>query len=443
MRVLGFDIQFRTSREIALEKELRSVQQGFGPSGWGNTYDNLFQGTGIITRQKALTVPSVYAAVDVVSKTLASIPFEIFRRTPNGAEPATTHPLYTMQTLEPSPLMTAFNFRRDMFADACFGNAAAKITFKGNGRASKLERMPPDEYMIYLAENGGTYYLWNRREGTSFKTEILFPYEVLHLRGMTLDGWSGGIDLANNFSASIGMSIDATSYGGNFFHNNAAVGGVIEHPGALSPIQRQTIEDKINQKHAGVRNVGSTMVLDGGMKFQKVANNPQEAALNETRTFQAYESCRIFGVPAHMINILDRSTFNNIEMMDNGFVKYCLAPWAQNFEQESDVKLLTNDEKQSGSIFHRFDLSGLMRGDMQSQGEFYEKMLKNLAFTVNDVRKVLNMNSVPWGDTPFAPSGMTNVSEDGTIQAPQAPEMPEQSQSATDNTNEDEPQPGA
>jgi hypothetical protein len=80
---------------------------------------------------------------------------------------------------------------------------------------------------------------------------------------------------------------------------------------------------------------------------------------------------------------------------------------------------------------------------MQSQGDFYEKMLKNLAFTVNDVRKVLNMNSVPWGDTPFAPSGMTNVSEDGTIQAPQAPEMPEQSQSATDTTNEDEPQPGA
>lgn len=72
---------------------------------------------------------------------------------------------------------------------------------------------------------------------------------------------------------------------------------------------------------------------------------------------------------------------------------------------------------------------------MKSQGEFYEKMLKNLAFTVNDVRKVLNMNAVPWGDTPFAPSGMTNVGEDGTIQTPQAPETPGNTSTDTNAQN--------
>jgi len=139
-----------------------------------------------------------------------------------------------------------------------------------------------------------------------------------------------------------------------------------------------------------------------------------------------------------MINVLDRSTFNNIEMMDNGFVKYCLAPWAQNFEQECDVKLLTNDEKQSGSIFHRFDLSGLLRGDMKSQGEFYEKMLKGFVMCPNDVRKILNMNDATWGSTPFAPSGTTNVAKDGTIQAPEPPEKPEQpGDTSTDKNTED------
>jgi HK97 family phage portal protein len=445
MRVFGFDIQLKSSREIALENEVRSLQnQQAAYAPWGAEYNAMFTGSGTVTRKKALTVPSIYAAVDVVSKTLASLPFEPFRRTPTGAEPATTHPLYVMETLEPSPLVTAFNFRRDMFADACFGNACAKITFKGNGRAASLERMPPDDYWIYPSENGKIYYVWHRRVGAYVQEEILFPYEVLHLRGMTLDGWDGGLDVASNFSASINMSIDATSYGGNFYHNNAAVGGVVEYPGGLTPLQRQQLEDKINAKHTGIRNVGSTMVLDAGMKFQPVKNNPQEAALNETRTFQAYESCRIFGVPAHMINVLDRSTFNNIEMMDNGFVKYCLAPWAQNFEQECDVKLLTNDEKQSGSIFHRFDLSGLLRGDMKSQGEFYEKMLKGFVMCPNDVRKILNMNDAPWGSTPFAPSGTTNVAEDGTIQAPEAPEKPETpGDTSTDKNTEDEPQPGA
>lgn len=444
LSLFGLDISLKSSRVSALEAEVRNLQNqqaAYGPSGWGNRYDSIFSGNEYISRQKALTVPSVFAAVDTVSKTLASLPFAPFRTTQAGSEPAKGHPLYVMETLEPSPLVTGFNFRRDLFADACFGNAAAKISFKGNGRAFKLERMPPDDYWVYPADNGGIYYVWNRRVGNKVFQEILFEYEVLHLRGMTLDGWEG-MDISQTFSASFGMSIDATRYGGNFFHNNAAVDAVIVFPGSLQPKDRQIIEDKIRQKHAGVSNVGGVMVLDAAADYHKVGTNPQEAMLNETRTFQAYESCRIFGVPAHMINILDRSTFNNIEMMDNGFVKYCLAPWAQNFEQECDVKLLTNDEKQGGTIFHRFDLSGLMRGDMKSQSEFFDKMQKNLTFTVNDVRRLLNMNDVPWGDTPYAQAGMTNVSEDGTIQTPNAPETQGAETSTDNNTDDGNPQAG-
>ncbi len=413
MRILGFDIKIRSNREIQLETELRNMQN-LGPSGWGQTYDSLFLGSGIITRQKALSVPAVFAAVDTVARTLASLPFGPFYRTETGSEPATTHPLWYMETREPSEYTTAFNFRRDMFADVCFGNAFAKITFKGNGRAGKLERLVPEEVFVYQADNGNLYYIVNRKVGTKSVQEVLGQYEVLHLRGMSIDGWQG-IDIANTFSSSFATSIDATRYGHNFFNNNAAVDGVIEYPGGLDPKQRQLMESKIKEKHAGVNNVGGIMLLDAGSKYNKIGTNPQEAMLNETRMFQAYESCRIFGVPAHMINVLDRSTFNNIEMMDNGFVKYCVVPLAEQFENENDIKLLTRSEKESGAVFHRFDVSGLMRGDMKSRGEYEDKMLKNMVYTINDVRRINNLNTVTWGDRPYAQAGVTPVNEDGTI----------------------------
>jgi len=385
----------------------------------------------------------VFAAVDVVSRTLASLPFQPFRETPNGAEPAKGHPLWAIETIEPSPMITAFNFRRDMFADACFGNAFAKITFKGNGRAAKLERLVPEDVFIYQSENGALYYMVTRRDGKSTNTEILRQDEVIHLRGMTLDGWQG-MDIPTAFSSSLAMSIEATRYGHNFFTNNAAIDKVVEYPGALSPAQRELMESKIRQKHAGVNNVGGTIVLDAGSKMVKVGLNPQEAMLNDTRMFQAYESCRIFGVPAHMINVLDRSTFNNIEMMDNGFVKYCLTPWAQQWEAEHDVKLLTTDEKLSGSVFHRFDLSGLMRGDMKSRGEYEDKMLKNMVYTINDVRRLNDLNAVPWGNLPYAQAGVTPVNEDGTIDintpadGPEEPKEDPKAQPKTDNEPEPE-----
>jgi HK97 family phage portal protein len=340
-------------------------------------------------------------------------------------------------------MITAFNFRRDMFADACFGNAFAKVSFKGNGRAFKLERLIPEDVFIYQSENGALYYMVTRRVGKSTNTEILQQYEVIHLRGMTLDGWQG-MDIPTAFSSSLAMSIEATRYGHNFFTNNAAIDKVVEYPGALSPAQRELMESKIRQKHAGVNNVGGTIVLDAGSKMVKVGLNPQEAMLNDTRMFQAYESCRIFGVPAHMINVLDRSTFNNIEMMDNGFVKYCLTPWAQQWEAEHDVKLLTTDEKLSGSVFHRFDLSGLMRGDMKSRGEYEDKMLKNMVYTINDVRRLNDLNAVPWGNLPYAQAGVTPVNEDGTIDintpadGPEEPKEDPKAQPKTDNEPEPE-----
>lgn len=432
MNLFGLQINIRTKRERQLETELRNMQSAYGPSGWGQSWDNLFTGNGLVTRQKALSVPAVYAAVDIVSKTLASLPFGPYRKTASGSERAETHPLFLLETLEPSPYTTAFNFWRDLFADACFGKAVAKITFKGNGRAGQLERLDPDLTHPHFLDNGKMLWITQRNYGGRMQQEILMPYEVLHLRGISLDGYQG-LDIPKQFSDSFGMSIDATKYGGSFFYNNAAIDGVVEFPGGLDPKSRQIIEDKIQRKHSGVQNAGGIMVLDAGAKYNKIGTSPQEAMLNETRMFQGYESCRIFGVPAHMINILDRSTFNNIEVMDNSFVRYCLTPWATQVEQECDVKLLTSDEKATRSVFHHLDLSGLMRGDMESRAKYEDTMLKNMVFTINDVRRMNNLNTVPWGDTPYAQAGITNVKKDGSIEVNQP--QPDTAAGQTDTPN--------
>jgi HK97 family phage portal protein len=442
LRLFGFNISIEApwdQARHAASRNINTLPYGSGPSGWGTLYDSIFSGSGVVTRQKALQVPAVFAAVDVVSRTLASLPFAPFRRTPEGAEHAVGHPLWAMETIEPSPHTTSYNFRRDMFADACFGNAYAKISFKGNGRAYKLERLIPEDVVIYQREDGTLYYAVSRKMGTQATFEILYPWEVIHLRGMTIDGWQG-INISNQFNSSFATSIDATRYGHNFFSNNAAIDGIVAFPQGLSKDARDIIEDRIQKKHAGVKNVGGIMVLDAGASYTKIGTNPQEAMLNETRMFQAYESCRIFGVPAHMINVLDRSTFNNIEMMDNGFVKYCLTPWAEQFEAECDVKLLTQDEKINGTIFHRFDMTNLMRGDMKSRAEYEDKMLKNMVLTINDVRRMNNMNEVPWGNLPFAQAGVTRVNEEGEIELPEPPEVEEKEPKGTKEIdNEQEP----
>ena len=428
MKIFGFDISIKREQRTNLNVPLNA------PTGWGERWDSIFADPTIITRRNALAIPAVYAAVDTVSRSLASLPFGLYQRTPTGSEAAKTHPLYNLLRLEPSPFVTAFNFRRDLFVDACFGNAFARIYRNGIGRPVKLERLDPEMTQHYCDENGKEYYITtNKQYGqTGNKYTILLREEVLHIRGIALDGYNGE-SITNLFASSLGTSYDATRYGYNFFKNNASVDKLVTFPNQLSLDSRKAIEAAIKRKHSGVSNAGSTMVLDNGAMIHKIGSTPADAALNDTRTFQGYETCRIFGVPAHMINLLDRSTFNNIEMMDNGFVKYCLVPWCEQLEQECDVKLLTQSEKATGNIFTRFNLSGLLRGDTKSRSEFYDTMLKNMVFTINDVRRLEGLNDVEWGYEPYAQSGMAQVDADGTVGAPinQAEQVTDQTQATT------------
>ncbi len=60
-----------------------------------------------------------------------------------------------------------------------------------------------------------------------------------------------------------------------------------------------------------------------------------------------------------------------------------------------------------------------MRGDTAARATYVDTMLKNMVYTINDVRQLDNLNTVPWGDTPYAQAGITQLSEDGTLEIPE------------------------
>jgi len=106
-------------------------------------------------------------------------------------------------------------------------------------------------------------------------------------------------------------------------------------------------------------------VLEEGMKFQAIGIPPEQAQFLETRKFQINEIARIFRIPPHMVGDLEKSSFSNIEQQSLEFVKYTLNPWVVRWEQALKQSLLLPSEKQT--MFIKFNLDGLLRGDYQSR----------------------------------------------------------------------------
>lgn len=380
---------------------------------WGQPSDWDGNGTSV-TQISALSVPAVWDSVKKISETLASLPFDLFVKTENGSEPAEDHPVRYLIRSEPSPYMSAYDFRRALFASACFGDAFAKIHRNGIGRPKKLEIMTGN-VSVHQKDNGEVFYKWDWTRGSKNGSEVLMPFEVIHLKGITLNGIAG-LSVLSVHKDTLGMAIGANKYGNAFFANNASIDKVVTTPAGVTSQQATALQKKIDAV-SGVKKTGSALVLDGGMDIKTIGLSPEDSMLNQTRGFQVNETSRLFGVPVHILQNMDRATFNSIELMTTLFVTLCLRPWAVCAEQEFFIKLLTSSEKMSDRYFFRHNFEGLLRGDTAARSSFYASAILNGYMTRNEVREKENMNTIEGLDKPLVPVNMSIVGEDGSVEA--------------------------
>lgn len=404
-----------------LPSEQRSGVEGYPVGdfwrGWGDLGGQSTAGV-TVSRQTALGVPAIWAAIDAISKTLASLPFSLFEATEQGSKPATRHPAYPLVKIKPSPFHTSYTFRAALFTQACFGDAFAKIHRNGIGRAVQLELIDAENVTVYQRDSGEYFYIVRRQVGNRYIEEAIRYENMLHLKGLTLDGICGE-DVIKTHRDSIGTSIAAEQYGNFFFANGASPSGALVYPQALNKQQYDEAKRKFSDQYGGVKKAGKTVVLDGGLKYEKFSFNPQEAAMNETRNFQVNQAARIFGVPVHLLAQMDKSTFNNMENMSVQFVTLCLRPYAVQCEQEFAAKLLTSDELFSERYFFRFNFSGLLRGNTQERAAYYKQALGGLStgigwMSVNEVRELENLDKVEDGDEVFTAEKMQAAQQQTT-----------------------------
>ena len=113
---------------------------------------------------------------------------------------------------------------------------------------------------------------------------------------------------------------------------------------------------------------------------------------------------------------MEKSSFSNIEQQSLEFVKYTLDPWVIRWEQSLQQSLLLPSEK--ASLFIRFNLDGLLRGDYQSRMNGYAVGRQNGWLSANDIRELEDMNRIPseeGGDLYLVNGNMLPLSQAGNF----------------------------
>ena len=359
-------------------------------------------GSGIpVNNDTALTFSAVWAAIRILSESVAQLPISLIEREENGDKiNRTNHPLYNLLHNKPNEYITYFSFIQKIMVDLCLnGNSYVKIERNGAGRPVAL--YPIDFDNVEIREYEDKYYYFNSETGEAIEYE-----EMLHFKTMSQDGMIGlsPIDTCAN-SISWGLGLEA--YGNSYFSNGAKVSGVLETDRALSTEAVDRLRNSFDNNYSKIGDSNKTLILEEGLKFNSISMSNEASQFLASRQFSIEEVCRIFNVPPHMLADLSKSSFSNIQEQSREFVQYSLQPYLSMIEQEMTNKLFKKNE--SGKLFVEFNVNALLRGNPKDRAEYYRTMLNIGAISINEIRQKENMNRVEEGDNLFMQLNMTTV----------------------------------
>ena len=207
---------------------------------------------------------------------------------------------------------------------------------------------------------------------------------------------------------SIVLGLAADRFGGSFFGNGANVSAVLTHPGRLSDEAYKRLIRSWTQRNAGLDNAHKTAILEEGMKVEKMSISPQESQFISTRKFGVEDIARFFRLPlAYLGSMENSSTRANVEEQGIMFQRNTILPWVKRWEAEFNRKLFIGNDAERYYI--RFNMDGLLRGDIRSRYEAYTKGRQWGWISANDVRKFENLAPIEGGDAYLQPMNMGEV----------------------------------
>lgn len=388
-----------------------------------------------VNPETAMRFTAVYAAVKVISETVAAVPIAVYTRQDDGGKiRAQNHGLYRLLKTRPNKFMTSFEFREMMTAHCLLrGNGYAQIIRNNAGDPTELWILHPTRVTPAVDRQTGEFIYRFRPRGTLSREIILPKSDVLHLKDLSDDGLAGRSRVELALEA-VGLGLAAEAFAAAFFGNGAAPSGVLEtKDGAdLDKTQIEAIKKEWEKVYQGARNASKVAVLDN-LQYKPISIPPKDSQLNDLRLMQMQEIARVFRLAPHLLGDLTRGSFSSIEQMSLEFLQYTMLPWFRRWEEAISRDLIPDAEQET--IFAEFIVDGILRGDLASRQTAYSVAHMGGWMSVNEIRAKENLNPIgPEGDVYLAPLNMVNaadfeetskaLSQKGKAPAPQEGEPP-------------------
>ena len=319
-----------------------------------------------VNTSNVLRVADAYACVRVLADSISSLPLHVYRRTTAGRVPAGPSSRAVQLLNRPAPGSTGVDLVSQIVVHLNVHGDAFVGKYRSDGEIVQLGLIPPDSVQVELRGQRIVYVIDTIHGRTEHG-----PEDILHIKGMSLDGLRG-LSPVTQCRQALGLSSSLQESARQFFEHGSKPSGILTVPSS----NRDTIDHLSQQwtfRHAGAENMHKVAVLSGDVTFTPIGFSADDSQFLQQRELSAREVARCFRVPAWAIDAPtgDSLTYANVAEQNRSLVSNSLRPWIVRIE-----RALSNDpDLCPGGTYCAFDLDGLLRAAPEARAEAFTKAL--------------------------------------------------------------------
>jgi len=357
-------------------------------------------------------IAAVYACVYVIASTIAAMPLQLYRKQGETRSREHDHPLAKFLRGTPNGAMTWTQLREALLYRLVLrGNSYTRNFWKG-GVLDEVFPLPGSVVTPKFSTARRSVYAIG--ENSFHVPAGLFGQaDVAHFKGLSCDGLQG-ISPIEHCRITMQSGVALAQHGLTTAEKGAPLRGVITNaPPFKNPEQAKEVRGRWRDAFREATESGGVSILEGDLKFQPVSMSMRDAEFIAQMRFSVEEIARIFNVPPHKIQMLERATFNNIEHLSREFYTSALQPWIVRIEATMNATWLTAGDRAAG-YYLRHNADGLLRGDLKTRSESYAKQISSGIMTPNEARQLEEREPMAGGDQLFFPINHAPLGADTT-----------------------------
>lgn len=296
--------------------------------------------------------------------------------------------------MTPTPMMTLLECWRNHH-----GNAYAYLSYDNRGNLVGIYPLHPQRVRIWIdnakifSGKEDLYYEYNK-DG---KIYLFQKDEILHLKGCLSKDGIVGMSVRETLATTLNGVKASQKYLNNLYDRGLTAKALLRYTGDLNKdLQKkmlEAIEEFINTEN----NPTGILPLPPGMDIVPLDLKLTDSQFFELKKYSALQIAAAFGVKPNHLNDYDKSSYSNSEMQNLTFYIDTLLYILTLYEEEFNLKLLTESERLKGLHFE-FNVASILKGDLKTQAECITKYLQSGVYTINEARKKAGLPAIDGGD---------------------------------------------